>query len=306
MTSLAVRVEEWPAADLTAKRVMALSPLGDCVAVREPGGLRLIDAGGQRPAVDLAFPEALDFVWSGERPWVAGRKAIAAYAVDGAALATRDLTGWPGPLQPVPGGGVLLTGDAAMLARVEGGAIEMEPVGEGEAEEAVLASLGGLRTLRARGREIRVTDPGRELHRLRLRGPGQVAAATRILDGAAIAVVSQSDGGLAIDVVRLPGGLVHHIEIEGGREIVFAARRGLAVAVTDADELVAVKKTCATGTSRRGRRRRWPGAMSMSMRPPPGQAAPPPGVSSRLAWAARRPPRRRCCRGREPNPHPTV
>jgi hypothetical protein len=55
--SLAMRVEESPAAEPDAGRVMALSPLGDCVAVREPGGLRLIDA--ERPAVDRASPEAV-------------------------------------------------------------------------------------------------------------------------------------------------------------------------------------------------------------------------------------------------------
>jgi hypothetical protein len=242
MTSLSVCTDVW-AAPPTTDRVLALAPGGQRIAARTAGVVRILDARGERAAVDVVEDgDVRDFIWSGERLWLLRAGTIAVHGADGELLAAGDIDLAHAAIRPAPAaGGVLITGGGEpVLATLQDDAVSIKGLGAREGDEEVLASLGGLRTLRAGGRHVRITDPGRELQRFRLPGTGTVASAVEILGGAALAIASRTGSGQVIDVVRVPGGLVHHIAIEGARELAFAPACGLAVASTDAGELVAI------------------------------------------------------------------
>jgi AAA+ superfamily predicted ATPase len=210
------------------------------VAARDRGQLRLLDEGGARGTVELGEGEILDMVWAGGRLWALTDSLIAAIGRDGALLGARDLPGGGGALLPASGEEkVVVAGVAPRRVHLESGSLRDTGLGALEPGETILASLGGLRTLRARGDEIRAVDPSRVVCRLRLPGAGIPVAASEILEGGAVAIARSSGEGLVIDVVRLPGGRVHHLELDGALRVAFAPDRGLAVA-SSATEIVAV------------------------------------------------------------------
>jgi hypothetical protein len=134
---------------------------------------------------------------------------------------------------------VVIASSAPRRVHLKSGSLRDAELGALEPGETILASLGGLRTLRARGDEIRAVDPGRVVCRLRLPGAGIPITAAEILEGAAVAIARSREENLVIDVVRLPGGRVHHLELDGALRVAFAPARGLAVA-SSTSEIVAV------------------------------------------------------------------
>jgi AAA+ superfamily predicted ATPase len=220
-------------------RVLALSGCGRHLALRHRRSLRLIDGAGDRAPVELAEDRALDFLWSADRLWVATPGEVKVFDPDGSSVASLAMEG--ASLAPALGeAAVLVAGREPRRLRLEGDAIAVDRLGAAAPGERILASLGGLRTLRASGREIRAADPGRLVHRVVLPGTGSIAEAGAILEGGAIAVASRVCDGLDIDVIRLPGGRIHRLAIPGARRLVLAPARGRAVAATDGGEIVAL------------------------------------------------------------------
>jgi hypothetical protein len=90
MSSLAVCSESSPVS-APPGRVLALSPDGEHIAIREGGGVRVLDGSGC--AAELEAAEALDLVWSGEALWALGRDGLEVYESSEVRWAQIDLDG---------------------------------------------------------------------------------------------------------------------------------------------------------------------------------------------------------------------
>lgn len=213
----------------TDEQTVALSRCGELIAARNADTIDIFDARGRAGTI-AAAP---DFAWIGARLWVAAGDHLRALAPDGTCCAELALDG-ARPLIPAGAAGALAGNHLVLF---EDGELVARDLGDGE---PAVGFLGGLRALRANGRRLRVTDPGRELYRLQLPGDGVISRAVEVLGGAAIAVETETPEGRAIDLLKLPGTLIRHIELPGARAVAFAASAGLALVTTRADQLVAV------------------------------------------------------------------
>jgi AAA+ superfamily predicted ATPase len=215
-------------------RAVAISGCGDFIAVQQRNGLRILEAAGASAPVDVAT-DAIDYLWVGGRLWIASVRQLRVLDPRGTELASLEIeTDSLLPARAV--GGVIADN---RLVQLDGDRLSAQPLGAAQ-NESIIAFLGGLRTLRARETNLRITDPDTEIACFRLLEDGQILAASPILDGAAVAVVSRVGDDLLVDVLKLAGSRINQIELPRACSVVFAPERGIALATVANQHVIAI------------------------------------------------------------------
>ena len=211
-------------------RVVAISDDGELIALRDWDETRIIDAATSGSPVGI--PPACDFVWIGRDLWTTDGQSIRVYDASGVVVDVIDVGS--DNLLPAPSADAVIATD--VLLKLDGDSISTASLGSVE-DETIIAFLGGLRTLRARGPNLRITDPDREVACFRLlQRQGKTLRATPILGATAVAVVSSVGDDLVIDTLKITGARIHRLEIPQAREVSIAPTRGIALVTTTSGE----------------------------------------------------------------------
>ncbi|MEM9490707.1 MAG: hypothetical protein AAGC55_16285, partial [Myxococcota bacterium] len=212
-----------------------MSHSGRYVAIRQRGGVDLVDALGTAPRQVIDVPGLLDFTCVGQSLWAATDQSLHRFALD-----TGKELGTPGDVRLEHGrllAGLSDKGETAMwlgyrrlLLRDEDGQIEYEDITGEAGPAAYMSLLGGRRLLVVEGRKLSVRDPGRsDLTHVVLPVVGPVVAGTSMFDGRALAVLMEGEDEDSFAVIRPNGSLVHNVPVPKSRFCAIATTRGLAL-----------------------------------------------------------------------------
>jgi SpoVK/Ycf46/Vps4 family AAA+-type ATPase len=234
-------------------RLIALSRSGRHVVIRRADGARLldgletVDALGTAPRRTLASAGLIDFACVGEELWLVAGGMLRRHDLDraedvGPGFEIGEASGVLRPASGEGDPGALWFGPRRLLLRAGEHGIEAADVSDEAPADAFAVPVSSRRILVARGRELRVSDPGRgELGTTALPGgEGTVVAGGALFGGRAVAVLSGVNGVGAFDVVRPGGSLIHHIELPNSGRCALAEARGLALIASADGRLLAV------------------------------------------------------------------
>ena len=223
-------------------RLVSISASGRYVAIRQVGGVDVVDALGTAPRASLATSSPADFACVGQALWVVADGALRRFSLDG---------GGEEPSQPfergrgrlIPARGehadtALWWGPSPALIRVLDDSIAIDELEA--ADGAVAAPLAGRHLVIAEASRLKLRDAGgRDLADAAIPG-GRARGLTPLFGGRALAALIRDGGADSVIVLRQTGALIHHISVPSVSRWAVADIRGLAVIITENDELVAL------------------------------------------------------------------
>ena len=216
------------------ERLISMSRSGRYVAIRQVGGVDLVDAIGTAPRQPIRQGDLVDFACVGSSLWIAAGGKLHRYSLEsGKPLgASLELDMPIGRFSASDGidHSALWSGVRRFLIQQHDEEPSIEDISDDVPPELFATSLAGRRVLIGDDKLVRVRDAGRgDVANARLPNGGTVTAGAMLFGGRALAVMTQSEDYNGFVVVRSTGALIHHISVPSLRTCAIAGTRGIGV-----------------------------------------------------------------------------
>ncbi len=227
-------------------RLISMSRTGRFVAIRQKGGVDIVDAMGTSPRKRIAFDGLEDFTCVGSRLWTVADGLLWRHSLETGKEVDR-----PAPLNVATGRLTAAQGESACSALWAGasrsliyeadGELLIEDLSKELEHDTFVAPLSERQLLVGEGKELRIWNTARrEVVNVRRANTGIVESAGAFLGGRALAILEHVAEGSSFVVFKPNGAMIHSIELPRAMRCAFAESRGLALVHTYTDKLLAI------------------------------------------------------------------
>lgn len=217
-------------------RLIAMSRNGRFVAIRQSGGVDLVDALGTNPRRQLSFEEVADFTFLGNDLWVAANEGIYLLGAESSESPDKPAAERQGPgiLVAATGDGaraVLWRGHRQLLLSSKDEAVEVNDLGDDLSDVHYAKPLRAGWILLEQEGKVSLRDPTGKLART-FPGELEVESASELFGGRVFALQTRSKSERSIRVLQPSGAPIHQIKLPAHSRADFAETRGLGLAYT--------------------------------------------------------------------------